>query len=754
MARTTQRSKADHHRPDCRDEVVARFVGTGTPVAKLAEEFGLREETVREWIRRAAEDVVPGGAAGLSATGQPAVGDDLGGLYEMITAWAPEDEVVDNAANANAAGDELYETGSWTGDFDDSWSGPEVLPVAEPERPGRLDVAGDPELQAEVVAWFLGTGAPVADVAQRFNLDEQRVREWIRHAAASAAPVTPPASPASPAPRTTAKRSAKRATMPAKPVAKRTPKQVAKRAPKPIEKPVEQPAPPPPAVEAFVPEAPVVEVSASLPKAMEAPAVEVPAVEAATAEATTSDLPAVDQTWWAGPDPSPPTPDGDEDDDGKTEAWAALVQRVYLTGTADLFREPEAGTDPAPTGEPKSGEVAARASSEELPRAERRWKPRWPRRGSGSIFHSPTTAESADAPLPAALALPAAPQVSHGVWARPTEPLTVTDEPEAAVVVEVEPEAAVVEAEPEPAVVSETPVPPQASDAARAAVERLISELAQLPTRRPAERPMVTGQEFQRPQPNPAAAWQPDFVVVLEGVKAAAPEANQARLRDLEARRAWTEMLDRVATLELLPGPAVEIAEELTETEVVIEAETAETEFAVTKVVETEVVEAEVVDEPVAPQPVEDVSTESGARWVEAGGWTLAHARQAALDQLGVDDADACIEVLQPDGLRRVRSRVHVRARLRTTGSPGEATPVPAVIAPARARRPFPMPGEWIEASGRTEAEAREAALDQLGVDDADAEVEVVNRDGGRLRRRVHVRARVRCDNADKGEER
>lgn len=55
---------------------------------------------------------------------------------------------------------------------------------------------------------------------------------------------------------------------------------------------------------------------------------------------------------------------------------------------------------------------------------------------------------------------------------------------------------------------------------------------------------------------------------------------------------------------------------------------------------------------------------------------------------------------------------------------------------------------EWVETTGRTLEEAREAALDQLGVDDTDAEFEVLEqpRPGlfGRMRGEARVRARVK----------
>ena len=55
---------------------------------------------------------------------------------------------------------------------------------------------------------------------------------------------------------------------------------------------------------------------------------------------------------------------------------------------------------------------------------------------------------------------------------------------------------------------------------------------------------------------------------------------------------------------------------------------------------------------------------------------------------------------------------------------------------------------EWVEVTGKTVEEAKEAALDTLGVDEADAEFEVLEepRSGlfGRLRSEARVRARVR----------
>ena len=55
---------------------------------------------------------------------------------------------------------------------------------------------------------------------------------------------------------------------------------------------------------------------------------------------------------------------------------------------------------------------------------------------------------------------------------------------------------------------------------------------------------------------------------------------------------------------------------------------------------------------------------------------------------------------------------------------------------------------EWVETTGRTVEEAKDAALDQLGVDEVDAEFEVIEEAKlglfGRLRSEARVRARVR----------
>src|SRR6476620_7483388 len=58
------------------------------------------------------------------------------------------------------------------------------------------------------------------------------------------------------------------------------------------------------------------------------------------------------------------------------------------------------------------------------------------------------------------------------------------------------------------------------------------------------------------------------------------------------------------------------------------------------------------------------------------------------------------------------------------------------------------IPMEWVETTGRTTEEAKDHALDQLGVDESDAEFEILEepRPGlfGRIRGEARVRARVR----------
>src|SRR3954469_8126154 len=101
-----------------------------------------------------------------------------------------------------------------------------------------------------------------------------------------------------------------------------------------------------------------------------------------------------------------------------------------------------------------------------------------------------------------------------------------------------------------------------------------------------------------------------------------------------------------------------------------------------------------------------------------------------------------------------------VRSRRRRHRAPPTSRPPPAATAGGVQRRRRTDPRrpasgrsgssamEWVETTGKTIEEAKEAALDQLGVHEDDAEVEVLEapRVGlfGRMRGEARVRARVR----------
>ncbi len=95
-------------------------------------------------------------------------------------------------------------------------------------------------------------------------------------------------------------------------------------------------------------------------------------------------------------------------------------------------------------------------------------------------------------------------------------------------------------------------------------------------------------------------------------------------------------------------------------------------------------------------------------------------------------------------GRRRPRRRRRSTSRPQPAGRPPRPSRTPG---PARRRRGSSAV-EWVVTTGRSVEEATEAALDQLGVDEQDAEVEVVQEPQkglfGRLRAEAQVRARVR----------
>ena len=96
---------------------------------------------------------------------------------------------------------------------------------------------------------------------------------------------------------------------------------------------------------------------------------------------------------------------------------------------------------------------------------------------------------------------------------------------------------------------------------------------------------------------------------------------------------------------------------------------------------------------------------------------------------------------------RRSRSPTHrIRHAHRTSSGAAAEERRARPYRSARTQQGIPM--EWVETTGRTTDEAKDHALDQLGVDESDAEFEILEepRPGlfGRIRGEARVRARVR----------
>lgn len=109
-----------------------------------------------------------------------------------------------------------------------------------------------------------------------------------------------------------------------------------------------------------------------------------------------------------------------------------------------------------------------------------------------------------------------------------------------------------------------------------------------------------------------------------------------------------------------------------------------------------------------------------------------AAAVSAGSASMGEMPPDAPVE---PSASRRVtpdRTQQEAEARTRISEVISRLTPVEL----------------WVHTTGRTVAEATEAALEQLGVDEAQAEVEVLTRGSRWLPGRVQIRARVRAAQA------
>jgi len=109
--------------------VVAAFLSSGKSIAEVAREYQQTEETLRKWVREAADAVVSAELAGP----------------------------------------------------DDAGSDRRVEP----------DVSS-PEYQAQVVAWYLTSRTSLAEVASALNLSESTVREWVWNATPDAASTRAP----------------------------------------------------------------------------------------------------------------------------------------------------------------------------------------------------------------------------------------------------------------------------------------------------------------------------------------------------------------------------------------------------------------------------------------------------------------------------------------------------------------------------------------------------------------------------------
>ena len=107
-------------------EAIEAFVASGKSIVEVAQEFRLREQTLRQWIQEAAGEVAGGNVAG------PA-------------------------------------------------------PDADSRRCTEPDISS-PEYRAQVVAWFLSSGKTIAEVAFTLSLPESTVREWLWYASPEEVP--------------------------------------------------------------------------------------------------------------------------------------------------------------------------------------------------------------------------------------------------------------------------------------------------------------------------------------------------------------------------------------------------------------------------------------------------------------------------------------------------------------------------------------------------------------------------------------
>jgi hypothetical protein len=730
--------------------VVACFLTSGKSVAEIARERSLDESIVRQWIRQAAADAAPPATVGDGPGAGDAASSAADDLYEMVSHWSPDDadEPAGRGSVEDATGD-LYEMIThWSPEENAAEAAGSSSDGAFPCDEG----VESADYQAQVVAWFVATGKPIAEVASELNLSEATVREWVRRAADEVAPVPaiPPAAPPlepqpEPVTPTRARRSrsaGRRAT--ARPSGTRTRPQV-------------QASPRTPA-----------ETEAAPPTAADA-----------TVET---------------PTPEPVRGQGVEDE---AAAWAALVEKTYPSSRPTLVRDPatngnQVDGDETPSGRPANPEPADAAETN--PDERRRTRSHWLRRRDVAAETEGTVLRLGDA-----------------------EPGLEDREPDAAVVDAVESSPAGADiGRMAQFVMDEIGAAERAvaaADAAemleeeRAAAERAAAEAAERAAAEAAERAAaeaaerVAAERAAREAAERAAAAECAAAEAAERVAAAECAAAEAAER-IAAEGAAREAAERVAAAECAAAEAAEriaaegaareaaeraAAERAAEEQAGLEAaelaaEQAGAEAAVDEggfVADAETAEvigapeagsADASDLEAGEDSVEPLAQDS----VEASGRTESEARRAALELLGVDDADAHVEVIRSEGHGLWR-RVLVRAEV-TTAAPAFALHPPAVVpamdaeasngASEESEQLMEVPGDvddaagsghgdsddtteavdsvWVEGSGRTEAEARRAALDLLGVDDADAEVEVVPSESSRLRRRVLVRARIR----------
>jgi transposase-like protein len=128
-----------------KEQAVAWYFATGKPVAHLAEELGLPESTLRDWIRRAKQ------TATESSSAVPDVASDSAAEEETEIAWHGEPEEPFVASPGPQAG------ATWV------------------YSPARLEA-------------LLAEAPPIAEVAYKLGLPESALKAWVQSAAGELEP--------------------------------------------------------------------------------------------------------------------------------------------------------------------------------------------------------------------------------------------------------------------------------------------------------------------------------------------------------------------------------------------------------------------------------------------------------------------------------------------------------------------------------------------------------------------------------------